>query len=84
MSVLHHERARVAALTRSRTSDDPDLVDARRNLAAERLAAYIEKTVAAAPPLTPEQRTRLTELLRPHRAAALATPTTADGGDRVA
>lgn len=80
MSVLHHERARVAALTRSRKSDDPDLVDARRNLAAERLAAYIEKTVAAAPPLTPEQRTRLTELLRPHRAAVLAEHAAKVGG----
>ena len=63
MSVLLHERAKVAALSRSRDSDDPDLVNARRNLAAERLAAYIERTVEAAPPLTDEQRTRLAALL---------------------
>ena len=58
------ERARVAALTRSRTVDDPDLVGARRDLAAARLADYIRKTVDAAPPLTQQQRDELTLLLR--------------------
>lgn len=58
------ERARVASLTRSRTPDDPDLVDARRNLKAARLEAYIEKVVAEAPPLTAAQRDRLAVLLR--------------------
>jgi hypothetical protein len=64
------ERARVASLTRSRTPDDPDLIDARRNLKAERLAEYIKRTVDAAPELTDEQRDRLALLLR--------------GGDRLA
>lgn len=58
------ERARVASLTRSRTSDDPELVNARRNLKAERLAEYIRRTVDAAPPLSAEQRDRLAILLR--------------------
>jgi len=40
------------------------LVDARRNLRAERLADYITKTVDAAPPLTPAQRDRLALLLK--------------------
>lgn len=62
MSVTH-ERARVASLTRSRTPDDPDLLDARRNLTAANLAAYIKRTVDAAPPLSPEQRQRLAALL---------------------
>lgn len=57
------ERARVASLTRSRPDDDPDLVSARRNLAAEKLDAYIRKTIAAAPPLTDEQRATITRLL---------------------
>lgn len=57
------ERARVAALTRSRQPDDPQLLDARRDLAAARLEEYIERTVAAAPPLTPAQRDRLSALL---------------------
>jgi hypothetical protein len=59
-----HERARVASLSRSRTPDDPELVDARRNMRAERLADAIKRTVDAAPPLTPEQRDRLALLLR--------------------
>jgi hypothetical protein len=63
LSVLHHERARVAALSRSRGADDPDLVAARRNLAAERLAHYIERTVSTAPPLSAEQRRRLSAIL---------------------
>ena len=37
---------------------------------AARIAEYIDKTLAAAPPLTAEQRTRLAELLRPARRAA--------------
>ena len=61
------ERARYASLTRSRDPDDPELLEARRNLRAERLADYIEKILAAAPPLTDEQRSRLAELLRPVR-----------------
>lgn len=58
------ERARVASLSRSRTPDDPELVDARRNMRAERLAEHIKRTVDAAPPLTVEQRDRLALLLR--------------------
>ena len=58
------ERARVAYLSRSRTPDDPELVDARRNMRAERLAEHIKRTVDAAPPLTVEQRDRLALLLR--------------------
>lgn len=58
------ERARVASLSRSRTSDDPALLDARRDLRAARLADYIRRVVDAAPPLTPEQRDRLAALLR--------------------
>ena len=64
MSSWTHERARIAALTRSRSADDPDLVNARRNLKAERLADYITRVVDAAPPLTAAQRDRLALLLR--------------------
>lgn len=63
-----NERARVASLSRSRAADDPDLVDAYRNLRAERLADYINKVVGGAPPLTDEQRTRLAALLHPGEA----------------
>ncbi len=57
------ERGRVAALSRDRTPDDPDLLDARRALAAAGLEDYIRRTVAAAPPLTAAQRARLRDLL---------------------
>lgn len=59
------ERARVASLSRSRTPDDPDLVNARRNLRAIRLQEHVAKVVAQAPPLTSEQRDRIAALLRP-------------------
>ena len=64
MSASTTERARVAALTRSRTSDDPDLIAARQRFTVARLSEYIKKTVDAAPPLTVEQRDKLALLLR--------------------
>lgn len=70
MSAIKSGRGRVAALTRSRKPNDPELIDARRKLAADKLAAYISRVVDAAPPLTDEQRSQLTELLRPARAQA--------------
>ncbi len=70
MSTWAHERARVAALTRSRPADDPELVDARRNMRAERLADHIRRIVDDAPPLTAEQRDRLALLLRGGSTAA--------------
>ncbi len=56
-------RGRHNALKRYRSPDDPELVDARGQLKAEHLAAYIKKTVDEAPPLTPEQRNKLCLLL---------------------
>ena len=64
MSSVTHFAGKVGALSRSRNADDPDLADARRNLRAARLADYVEKVVAEAPPLTPEQRDRITAILR--------------------
>ncbi len=63
-----HHRARVAALSRDRAADDPDLLDARRDLRAARLEEYIRTTVDAAPALTDAQRDRLALLL--HRPPA--------------
>lgn len=64
MSAWTENRARVAALTRSRSEDDPDLIDARRALKAARLEEYIRATVDAAPPLTEAQRTHLAGIIR--------------------
>jgi hypothetical protein len=65
LSTWTTHRARVASLTRSRTPDDPDLIAARRNLAAARLEDYVQRVVDAAPPLTPEQRDRIAAILAP-------------------
>ena len=63
-----HHRARVAALSRDRATNDPALLDARRDLRAARLEEYIKRTVDTAPALTDAQRDRLALLL--HRPAA--------------
>ncbi len=59
-----HERARVAYAVRFHGPDAPQTADARRDLAAANLAAYIRRVVDQAPPLTSEQRDRLALLLR--------------------
>ncbi len=57
-------RGRLGSVVR-RHADDPALIDsARRGLAAAKIEDYIERTVAAAPPLTDDQRDRLALLLR--------------------
>ena len=43
---------------------------AYRDFATEKIAAYVLKVLADAPPLTDEQRVRLAELLRPVRRRA--------------
>jgi len=58
-------RGAVAAYTRSRPADDPQLIETRRSLAALNLERYVARVVAEAPPLTPEQRDRIAALLRP-------------------
>lgn len=57
-----HERARLASLTRSRATDDPELIEARRNLRAATLESHIARVLAEAPPLNDEQRARLAGL----------------------
>jgi len=64
VSTWTHHRARIASLSRSRRPDDPDLVEARRDLAAERLASHVARVVAEAPPLTEQQRDRVAAILR--------------------
>lgn len=63
-----NDRARLAALTRHRNPDDPELSDARRDFAAEKLAETVRRVVDAAPPLTPLQRDTIAALLRPRPA----------------
>lgn len=56
--------SRVSALSRSRSDNDPVLVEARQALRVAGLAEYIERIVAKAPPLTAAQRDKLALLLR--------------------
>jgi hypothetical protein len=63
MSEWTHQRARVASLSRSRSHDDPDLIEARRNLRAARLTEHVQKALADAPPLSNEQRETIARLL---------------------
>nr|WP_242600153.1 hypothetical protein [Dermacoccus nishinomiyaensis] len=55
-------RGRIAATRRHHP--ETDLTELKREHAAAKIAAYVEKTVAEAPPLTDEQRDRLATLLR--------------------
>jgi hypothetical protein len=68
-----HRRARVGALSRDRHPDDPELLAAKRDLAAANIEDYVTRVISAAPPLTDEQRCRLAELLRPVRLRGGAT-----------
>ncbi|KHL00433.1 hypothetical protein [Sinomonas humi] len=48
----------------ARRRDPEEIAEARRDLAAAKLAQYVERVVSAAPPLTPEQADRIAALLR--------------------
>jgi hypothetical protein len=50
--------------------DRPDKEDALRDLAAAKIAAYIEAVVETAPPLKPEQVQRLAAMLAPSAGSA--------------
>lgn len=80
-----HHRARVAALSRDRASDDPEYIDAQRSFTEAQLRDAIQRALRKAPPLNDEQRVRLAELLRPARdaikQARLARLNAEDGGD---
>jgi len=58
-----HHRARIGALSRDRKPDDPELLEARRQLRAERLAEHVKRVVAQLPPLTDEECQRIAALL---------------------
>lgn len=58
-------RARLAQSAATNGPDSAQTIDARRDFAAARLDDYIRGTLAKAPPLTDEQRTRLADLLWP-------------------
>lgn len=55
-------RGRVAALSRDRGPCDPDLVDAKAQLAVQNIINFVTRTLAKAPPLSDEQRQQLISL----------------------
>lgn len=71
ISPIFKARGTIAALSRSRTPDDPELVAAKRSLAVLNLEKYVERVVSEAPPLTSEQADHIAALLRPTSGGAL-------------
>ena len=63
--VLSARAAVAVASRRSRggTADPAAIANARRELAAAKLERYVREVVAAAPPLTTEQRSRIAAIL---------------------
>lgn len=57
-------RGRVAALSRFRQADDPELVAARQDLKAGMLEEHVREVVGTWPALRPEQLDKLAVLLR--------------------
>lgn len=57
------DRARIAALSRSRTPDDPDLIQARRALGLARTVERVRQAIEDAPPLDAETAARLRSLI---------------------
>ena len=51
-ALIRHHRARIAALSRDRAPDDPDLVAARRQLALANLTDHVRKVTDGWPELT--------------------------------
>ena len=64
-SAVTTARARVSALKRHHPNGGAAVDAAVRDLAAASIEEYIKRVVDAAPPLTQDQRSRLTALLRP-------------------
>jgi hypothetical protein len=69
------DRGRIAALTRAvrngeRPADDPELLEARRNFTAKRLAEHVETKLAESPPLTDAQLDSIAAILEAARAGA--------------
>lgn len=63
MTEVQLNKCRRPALLRFRADDAPDVLEAGRALKAAKLAAFVEKAVSEAPPLTPEQIDRIAGLL---------------------
>lgn len=64
MSKALDARNRLGGLVRLNPDDTAKIAAARRDLAAAKLADYIERVVSEAPDLSDQQREKLAQLLR--------------------
>ncbi len=64
LSEVIQARSRLGVACRVHRDDPEKITDARRELAVAKIAEYVARTVAEAPPLSPAQRDRLAILLR--------------------
>lgn len=69
MSEARHYRGMVAGLMSKRPDDTAAIVDTRQKMKTAKLAAFVEKVLADAPPLRPEQIDRIVGLLHAARNA---------------
>ncbi|MGH3786576.1 MAG: hypothetical protein ACRDRG_08505 [Pseudonocardiaceae bacterium] len=63
-------QARMAILSRHRPADDPELLEAKREYTSLMFEDHVERAVAMAPPLTPEQIATLRRIMGPGSPAA--------------
>jgi hypothetical protein len=63
-------RSQLANLSKILDSDDPRVIELRRELRAQRLADHVAKIIAEFPPLTPEQVDHVAGILRAGSGAA--------------
>jgi hypothetical protein len=67
MSEAQYYRGQVAGLTAHRPNDTEAILDARRKMKTAKVAAYVEKVLAEAPLLRPEQIDRIVGLMHAAR-----------------
>ena len=60
---VNRARARLSALSRHRSQEDPAVTAARAELREAKAEQYIQRLLAETPPLTAEERLHLTRLL---------------------
>lgn len=60
---VEQARNRVANATRTHGPKSPEVVAARSSLATEKIAAFVKRVVAEAPPLSDEQRDKIVHAL---------------------
>lgn len=63
MRTWTHYRARVAGLSRDRSPNDPELIEARQYMQAARVVDRVREALKGDPGLTPEQRVEILRIV---------------------